>query len=621
MWQYRLPQRNDFTKTIAMPTTNNESSNSSNVLQKVGLLLERTKDALIADLQQEFIGVRNAALKYEKEQSVANFVPIIDAVFAKVGYDISHYEELNEVRTVVERLLTVTDKIADTVKDASKINDDGKIEADEIAKVASDVMPLVQEVVELVKAVSDIEWKAVAKDLSKSGKDMGEKIMNDIFTKDFARKVLDHILMTLLKNAKVVFKDEIEFAKFTIESGVNQFVADAKIMVDVIDGSFKEINKNIQDADKKIEASIDLVQHTMQETLADATSLYKQISQQVGKDIKDWQALAKEYQATYVKIANGLSIAYSILEFLGIVEEKKITLQLPDGLKEAIGKIQKASNDVADKIGDAVDTVDTIVSDAISPNASNAISPIVSDAVSTVVDTMDDAMKTTRDITGIGVAAAGKIGLQLQSIETFMNGATADIESGLNTTATDIEFGLDRVASALDEFIGMGSNLKAGVNNVAEKINGALQTAIDYRYPITINVISWEKVEDLFTNPIDHFKALYPIDSMADVESLMTKIMDILHRINSDIPDFSSLKKLLEDLLRKLQRMVMKKINELKAKLKEVADDVKSAIETAIKNIWDWFQPVVTTIRNVIRMLKELAHELKGQMKNILPLF
>ena len=62
----------------------------------------------------------------------------------------------------------------------------------------------------------------------------------------------------------------------------------------------------------------------------------------------------------------------------------------------------------------------------------------------------------------------------------------------------------------------------------------------------------------------------------------------------------------------------MKKINELKAKLKEVADDVKSAIETAIKNIWDWFQPVVTTIRNVIRMLKELAHELKGQMKNIL---
>lgn len=615
MWQYRLPQRNDFTKTIAMPTTNNESSNSSNVLQKVGLLLERTKDALIADLQQEFIGVRNAALKYEKEQSVANFVPIIDAVFAKVGYDISHYEELNEVRTVVEKLLAVTDKIADTVKDASKISDDGKIEADEIAKVASDVMPLVQEVVELVKAVSDIEWKAVAEDLSKSGKDMGEKIMNDIFTKDFARKVLDHILMTLLKNAKVVFKDEIEFAKFTIESGVNKLETDAADIAEAIMGNLREVNSEIQ-------TSLEKVQHTMQETLNDATALYaqmqEQIKKQLGEDIEDISELANEYQETYVKIANGLSIAYSILEFLGIVEEKKITLQLPDGLKEAIGKIQKASNDVADKIGDAVDTVDTIVSDAISPNASNAISPIVSDAVSTVVDTMDDALKTTRDITGIGVAAAGKIGLQLQSIETFMNGATAEIESGLNATANDITSGLTSVASALDEFIGMGSNLKAGANNVAEKINGALQTAIDYRYPITINVISWEKVEDLFTNPIDHFKALYPIDSMADVESLMTKIMDILHRINSDIPDFSSLKKLLEDLLRKLQRMVMKKINELKAKLKEAANDVKSAIETAIKNIWDWFQPVVTTIRNVIRMLKELAHELKGQMKNIL---
>lgn len=609
---YRLPQRNDFTKTIAMPTTNNESSKSNNVLQKVGLLLEKTKDALIADLQQEFIGVRTAAQKFEQEQSVANFVPIIDAVFAKVGYDISHYEELNEVRTVVEKLLAVTDKIADTVTDASEINDDGKIEADEIAQLALDVMPLVQEVVELVKAVSDIEWKAVAEDLSNSGKKFGEKIINDIFTKDFARKVLDHILMTLLKNAKVVFKDEIEFAKFTIESGVNKLETDAADIAEAIMGNLREVNSEIQ-------TSLEKVQHTMQETLNDATALYaqmqEQIKKQLGEDIEDISELANEYQETYVKIANGLSIAYSILEFLGIVEEKKITLKLPDVLREAVGKIQKASNDVAGKIGDAIDTVSNLASDAISTgttegkNALKTVSNLASDAISTVVDTMDDAMKTTRDITGMGVAAAGKIDLQLQSVERFMN-----------ATATDITKDLTSVAKALDGFIAKGSDLKSGVDNVAGKINGAQETALDFRYPITINVISWEKVENLFTNPIDHFKALYPIDSMADVESLMTKIMDILHRINSDIPDFSSLKKLLEDLLRKLQRMVMKKINELKAKLDldGIAGDVKKVIKDTIDKIWEWFQPVVTTIRNVIRMLKELALQLKDQMKDVI---
>lgn len=585
-----------------MSTTNNESGNSNNVLQKVGLLLERTKDALIADLQQEFIGVRTAALKYEKEPSVANFVPIIDAVFAKVGYDISHYEELNEVRTVVEKLLVVTDKIADTVKDASKINDDGKIEADELAKVASDVMPLVQEVVELVKAVSDIEWKAVAEDLSNSGKEMGEKIFNEILTKDFARKVLDHILMTLLKNAKVVFKDEIDFVKFTIETGVNQLLTDAKDMAEAIQ----------KDVLNEVKTDISMIQHTMQETLYDATALYERMKSQVGDNV---QKVANEYQATYVKIANGLSIAYSILEFLGIVEEKKITLKLPDVLREAVGKIQKASNDVAGKIGDAIDTVSNLASDAISTgttegkNALKTVSNLASDAISTVVDTMDDAMKTTRDITGMGVAAAGKIDLQFQSVTEFMNDATTDISTGLTS-----------VADALDGFIAKGSDLKSGVDNVAGKINGALETALDFRYPITINVISWEKVEDLFTNPIDHFKALYPIDSMADVESLMTKIMDILHRINSDIPDFSSLKKLLEDLLRKLQRMVMKKINELKAKLDldGIAGDVKKVIKDTIDKIWEWFQPVVTTIRNVIRMLKELALQLKDQMKDVI---
>ena len=593
-----------------MSTTNKESGNSNNVLQKVGLLLEKTKDALVADLQQEFIGVRTAALKYEKEQSVATFVPIIDAVFAKVGYDISHYEELNEVRAVVEKLLVVTDKIGDTVENASKINDDGKIDAEEIAKVASDVMPLVKEVVELVKAVSDIEWKSVAEDLSNSGKEMGEKIFNEILTKDFARKVLDHILMTLLKNAKVVFKDEIDFVKFTVETAVNELVTDAKNIADAIHGTLIKVNS-------EIETSVELVQHTMQETLNDATALYKQMQNQLGENFKEVKALANEYQATYVKIANGLSIAYSILEFLGIVEEKKITLQLPDGLKEAVGKIQKASNDVAGKIGDAIDTVSNLASDAISTgttegkNALKTVSNLASDAISTVVDTMDDAMKTTRDITGMGVAAAGKIDLQLQSVKKFMNDTTTDI-----TTAFTND--LSSVAGAVEELMNNGSDLKSGVNNVAGKINGALQTVLDLRYPITINVISWEKVEDLFTNPIDHFKALYPIDSMADVESLMTKIMDILHRINSDIPDFSSLKKLLEDLLRKLQRMVMKKINELKAKLNEVADKFKSEIEDTIRKIWEWFQPVVTTIRNVIRMLKELALQLKDQMKDVI---
>ena len=555
---------------------------NNNILSKVGLLLEKTRDALIADLKQEFIGIRCLALKYEKEQSIENFIPVIDAVFARVGYDISHYEDLNEVRTVVEKLLGVTDKIADVVKSGGKMADDGEITMDEIVKLGGEVMPLLKEVMELVKLVSDVEWQAVAADLEKSSHDVAMSIKNEMLTKQFARKVLDHILMTLLKNAKVVFKDEIEFAKFTIESGVEQLINNANELA-------KVLKDNVLDV---VESNIDLIQNTMQETLADATDLYNRLSEQLEAQAKrDVKTLAKEYNATYVKIANGLSITYSILDFLGIVEQKKITLQLPDGLKEAVGKVQGAVDDVAGKIGAAIDTA----------------SPLVADTTSKVVETMDDAMKTTRNITGMGVAAAGTIDLQLAMVNDFMMDATTDVTSGLAS-----------IEAAVNGSIKEAAKFKNNANQVAEKFSGEVKKIQEWRYPITITVISWEKLEDLFTRPVKHFQALYPIDSMADVESLMTRILGILHNINSDIPDFSSLKKLLEDLLRKLQKHVIRKINELKAQMKDAAAQVKKKIQQTINDIWNWFQPVVTTIRNVIAMLKELAAALKNEMRDVL---
>ena len=105
---------------------------NDNLLSRVGLLLEKTRDALIADLRQEFIGVRSAALAYEQEPSIEHFAAVIDAVFARVGYDISHYDELNELRSVVEKLLGVTDKIADVVKSGSQMGADGQLTAEEI---------------------------------------------------------------------------------------------------------------------------------------------------------------------------------------------------------------------------------------------------------------------------------------------------------------------------------------------------------------------------------------------------------------------------------------------------------------------------------------------------------
>jgi hypothetical protein len=336
-----------------------------------------------------------------------------------------------------------------------------------------------------------VEWEAVAADLDRSNKNIALFVKNELLTKDFARKVLDHILVTLLKNAKVVFKDEIEFAKFTIESGVQQLINNANELGNVLE-------KNVFDV---VDAKVELIQNTMKETLTDATDLYNRVRKQVESQAKkDVQTLAKEYKSTYIKIADGLSITYSILEFLGIVEQKNVTLQLPYGLKEAVDKVQGAVDNVSGKINASIDIA----------------SPLVAETTSTVVSTMNDVLKTTRDVTGMGVAAAGTIDLQLAMVNDFMMDATTDIATGL----ASIEAGVKSTIKDVNKF-------KNQANTVVNKFNDEVKRIKDWRYPINITVISWEKVEDLFTNPVDHFKALYPIESMADVESLMTRIMDI----------------------------------------------------------------------------------------------
>ena len=74
------------------------------VVSKILLLLNKVKEALIQDLQKEFVQVREAVANMNLEsegKSISDYVDgmcnIVDAVFARVGYDISHYENLDEL--------------------------------------------------------------------------------------------------------------------------------------------------------------------------------------------------------------------------------------------------------------------------------------------------------------------------------------------------------------------------------------------------------------------------------------------------------------------------------------------------------------------------------------------
>ena len=61
----------------------------------------------------------------------------------------------------------------------------------------------------------------------------------------------------------------------------------------------------------------------------------------------------------------------------------------------------------------------------------------------------------------------------------------------------------------------------------------------------------------MFTDPEAYFLEQYPVDSIEDAEAIATKVIDIVRMFNPDIPDFSSIRSMLESLLRELGEKVL----------------------------------------------------------------
>lgn len=123
-----------------------------------------------------------------------------------------------------------------------------------------------------------------------------------------------------------------------------------------------------------------------------------------------------------------------------------------------------------------------------------------------------------------------------------------------------------------------------------------------------IYVIHWSRFEEMAKNPIEYFKARYPVNNYADAQELISRIISVAQAFGLDIPDFDSLKSMLIDLLRRLEKSLEKLVNEeIKDKIKEL----KQLINTLLLAL----ERIAMEAKNVIKTtldstLKEIASEL-----------
>lgn len=543
----------------------------ADVANKLLLLLEKTKDSLIKDLEKQFAGVRKAAEDCEKV-SISSATPfanigngleagykVVDAIFAQVGFDISHCQEVNNLSKLVTDSLAVMDKLKDTIAPLVEAKDLKSVDYTAVGEAA---MGCFKDIKALVEGYSNVSANKIIDDL----KTAGENFVDGFDIKDFVKKIVEHILITLLRNGQEVFADEIHYIRMQANS-----------IYSLVKDKAKSIKEQVQDALNTADESIKKAANSAQvfaetlfnDSVREMEDVYNRFSSAARQKLDE---AAKELEnsgvkSIYEQVAEGLGKAYAILDFLGVVGQKEVTLKLPKGF---ISGLETVRTTVADNLSSALSTV---------KDAGSEMGGVIGGG-------LQDAKTLTEDA---GEAISGAIGTNLKLTGDLVNASAFGI-TALQQQMAFISSNLSNAAGAVEAAGKM-------VNGEAAKL---IDKAANFSYSLNITVFRWGRIERMFTSPVSYFKSLYPVDTLEDAKNLIDKILGIARLFNPDIPDFRSIRNLLESLL------------------KSLADKMMSLAGDAQKQFWAAVKPLMVTIRKVLDLLKELYDHLVKEATDLL---
>lgn len=515
------------------------------IIKKLQQLLAMTKDSLVADVEREFGWIRTAFLegaeatnnaKTRKDQ-YEQIEKMVDAIFTQLGYDLSQYKNITDLRRTVKLFLGIADKmdnLASSYNDASNKGFDEESTATFLLNAGG----VAQDILGFYKDLKNIEIRRIEMDGAVDGAVSSAK---EVFKLEMLHRLFDHIIIALLKNAKVVFKDEIDY----LENLVSQTTTAATATV-----------KNLEN---QLRNELGIAEKEMKVLMDDALSDLRKVEFNV-KELKEFKEglLTRENREALLKFYRTINSIYAVLDFLGIIGDAEIEIKIPKKIQKAYGDIQEQfAKTVSDIQKSATEYADSSINGAI-----KKVSEVATEAKDAITST--EAYKKLNE----------EFPIQLEQL---------DMSPGNYVM-------LAQVNSIMDNAV-----------NGSKKASDFLSK---YSYTYKYKTIRWSSLEKLFSEPVSYFKELYPVECADDVQEVMKRILDIAHTITPKIPDFSTLRNMLEDLLRNLERRV---IQFLKDKGKEVA-----------KKVWAKVRPVIATIKQTIQMLKEMALRLKEDIETVI---
>ena len=293
------------------------------IIKKLQQLLAMTKDSLVADVEREFGWIRTAFLegaeatnnaKTRKDQ-FENIEKMVDAIFTQLGYDLSQYKNISALRETVNGFLSIADKmdnLASSYNDASNKGFDEESTATFLLNAGG----VAQDILGFYKELKNIEISRIEMDDAVDG---AVSSAEEVFKLETLHRLFDHIIIALLKNAKVVFKDEIDY----LENLVSQ--------------TNTTVTATVESLEKQLRNELGIAEKEMKGLMDDALSDLRKVESNVKEQLKEFKEdlLIPDNRAALLKFYRTINNIYAVLDFLGIIGDAEIEIKIPKKMQDA----------------------------------------------------------------------------------------------------------------------------------------------------------------------------------------------------------------------------------------------------------------------------------------------
>ncbi|GAD08233.1 Uncharacterised protein [Porphyromonas crevioricanis] len=488
----------------ALPTHPTSLQGAERILSKIGLVLSKSKEALLKDLLQnisEYMPDKSELEDYspkdflsEVESGKFKFEDYVNGLFHRLGYDLSQFEKNRELFDLVKSCMAVLVKLGNVVQSlsttvdwkseidlvltnpssagskaasfltaAKKLYDQGglgdsEVPTDEglLGNIYS-LLELIVDLFDIVRKFKDIEGEKLVSEYE----GFLDFLDDNFFNKEFADRILDHILITILSNAKDVFSDDI---------------------CALVDGA-SDISKYIREG------------------------IEEHLTRPVSEVVDEIKALEKEIAELESQLCDRAEELAKAAKEKGLQAVREVSSDLTVRLKTAKARLEELGNELFDDYNQFVNILNKIY--------------VVLDFLK-VFD--KETIKVAKYIPN--------------SIELPYSCIRADI---------------DLVSQ---DFQAILSDAKKSVREVNDLLSDAVAKMKATAPTVEIQVIRWSRLKRLFTDPIDYLREIYPIESYDDAINLMEKVLKVMRAFNPQVPNIEDIQQFLHELLIRISEKI-----------------------------------------------------------------